>query len=163
MPRVLTRRVGLWGLVLTILGTASLRAQVLRTLTANPQGQPATVLSMCGNQMRLPSSVPGFPRALPSSASGPVVYLMGLCFEPQGYQSRFPPEHYTRDIHLPRSAPSRGLWIPYDAAVEKVILEDYQRLWNNNALANLSIEIRDFQFSNGVIGKLVAYNITERN
>jgi hypothetical protein len=27
----------------------------------------------------------------------------------------------------------------------------------------LSIEIRDFQFSNGVIGKLVTYNITERN
>ena len=44
-----------------------------------------------------------------------------------------------------------------------MILEDYQRLWNNNELANLSIDIRDFQFSNGVIGKLVAYNITERN
>jgi len=164
MPTFLPRLICLLCLALTICGTAGLRAQVLRTLTANTQGQPETVLSACGNKMRLPSSLPGFPRApLPPSASGPVVYIMALCFEPQGYQSRFPPEHYTRDIHLPRSAPSRGLWIPYDAAVEKVILEDYQRLWNSNELANLSIEIRDFQFSNGVIGKLVSYNITERN
>jgi hypothetical protein len=51
----------------------------------------------------------------------------------------------------------------YDHAPWKVILEDCQRLWNNNALANLSIEIRDFLFSNGVIGKVVVYNITERN
>ena len=164
MPKVLVHLVGLLCLALTILGTSHLQAQVLRTLTANTQGQPpVTVLSPCGNEMRLPSSIPGFTQALPPSTSGPVVYVMSLCFEPKGYQSRFPPEHYVRDIHLPRSAPSRGLWIPYDATIEKVILEDYQRLWNNNDLANLSIDIRDFQFSNGVIGKLVSYNITERN
>jgi hypothetical protein len=57
----------------------------------------------------------------------------------------------------------RGLWTPCDAAAEKITFEDYQRLSNNNALATLSIEIRDFQSSNGVIGKLVTYNITERN
>ena len=163
MTRVLTRRVGLLGLALTILGTATLRAQVLRTLTADTQQEPAIVLSPCGSEIRLPLSIPGFPQALPPSTSGPVVYVMSLCFEPQGSQSRFPPEHYVRDIQLPRSAPSRGVWIPYDATVEKVILEDYQRLWNNNALADLSIEIRDFQFSNGVIGKVVSYHITERN
>jgi hypothetical protein len=100
---------------------------------------------------------------LPPSTSGPVVFLLSLCFEPQGAQSRFPPEHYTHDIHLNLSSPSQGRWIPYDAATEKVILEDYQRIWSNNALANLSIEVRDFLFSNGVIGKVVVYNITERN
>lgn len=30
-------------------------------------------------------------------------------------------------------------------------------------LADLSIDIRDFQLSNGVIGKLVTYDIVERN
>jgi hypothetical protein len=30
-------------------------------------------------------------------------------------------------------------------------------------LADLAIDIRDFQFSNGVIGQLVTYNITQRN
>jgi hypothetical protein len=164
MPNFLARLIGPLCLALTIIGTANLRAQVLRTLTANTQGQTtATLLSPCGNEMLLPSSIPGFPQALPPSTSGPVVYVMSLCFEPQGYQSRFPPEHYVRDIHLPRSAPSRGLWIPYDATVEKVILEDYQRLWTNNDLVNLSIDIRDFVLSNGVVGKLVSYNITERN
>jgi hypothetical protein len=29
--------------------------------------------------------------------------------------------------------------------------------------ADLSIDIRDFQFSNGVIGKVVTYDITERD
>ena len=48
-------------------------------------------------------------------------------------------------------------------AVDRAIFEDYQRLWNNNALADLSIDIRDFAFSNGVIGKLVTYDITERH
>jgi hypothetical protein len=156
MPKFLARLVGLLCLALTILWTASLQAQVLRTLTANVEGQPATPLSMCGQAIRQPQS-------LPPSSSGPVVYLIGLCFEPQGYRPRFPPEIYTHDIHLRTSSPTEALWIPYDAAVEKVIFEDYQRLWNSNAFANLSIEIRDFPFSNGVIGKLVSYNITERN
>ena len=157
MTRVLTRRVGWWGLALVILGAASLRSQALRELTASGQGQPDdTSAIVCGQQLPRPA-------ALPAAVSGPVVYVIGLCFDPQGYQSRFPPEHYLSDIHLKPSALLRGLWTPYDAAAEKVILEDYQRLWNNNDLANLSIEVRDFQFSNGVIGKLVAYHITERN
>jgi hypothetical protein len=64
---------------------------------------------------------------------------------------------------LKPSRPSQGLWTPYDSAAERVILEDFQRLWNRLPLAALSIEIRDFRFSNGVIGKLVTYNITERD
>jgi hypothetical protein len=64
---------------------------------------------------------------------------------------------------LKPSRPSQGLWTPYDSAAEQVILEDFQRLWNHFPLADLSIDIRDFAFSNGVIGKLVTYNITERN
>jgi hypothetical protein len=155
------RRFGLLGFVLTTLWTASPRAQALRRLTGNTQEQPATGLSMCGQAMpRLPSSIP---QAIPPSPSGPVVYLISLCFEPESSQSRFPPEHYLGDIRLKPSRPSQGLWIPYDAAVEKVIFEDYQRIWNNNALDNLSIELRDYLFSNGVIGKVVTYNITERN
>jgi hypothetical protein len=32
-----------------------------------------------------------------------------------------------------------------------------------DALADLSLNIRDFQFSNGVIGKVVTYEISERD
>jgi hypothetical protein len=64
---------------------------------------------------------------------------------------------------LKPSRPSQGQWTPYDSAAEQMILEDFQRLWTHFALADLSIDIRDFQFSNGVIGKVVIYDITERD
>jgi hypothetical protein len=43
-----------------------------------------------------------------------------------------------------------------------VILEDFERLWSNHVLDHLSVDIRDYRFSNGMIGKLVTYNIKER-
>jgi hypothetical protein len=152
MASTLIHRLGLFCLAPTILLSASLQAQALKTLTANAQERPATA---CGPG-------PFQPATLPPSTSGPVVYLIALCFEPQGYRSPFP-EKYLQDIHLKPSSPSRGMWTPYDAAAEKAIFEDYQRIWNNNALANLSIDIRDLRFPNGVIGKIVTYSITEKN
>jgi len=156
MARTLARRVGLLLLALTIFGTVSPRAQALRTVTASTQGRRAAASSICGIAAPLPG-------ALPPSTSGPVVYLISPCFERQGRRSRLPPETYLREIHLKASRPSQGLWTPYDSAAEQVILEDVQRLWNHLPLADLSIDIRDFAFSNGVIGKLVTYNITERD
>ena len=156
MARTFARRVGLSCLALTTLATAYPRAQALRTVTASIQGQPVTALSICGAGVPLPG-------ALPPPTSGPVVYLIAPCFERQGGRPRLEPETYLREIHLKPSRPSQGLWTPYDSAAEQVVLEDFQRLWINLPLADLSIEIRDFQFSNGVIGKLVTYNITERN
>jgi hypothetical protein len=100
---------------------------------------------------------------LPPPTSGPVVYLISPCFERQGGRSRLQPETYLREIHLKPSRPSQGEWTPYDSGAEQIILEDFQRLWNHFALADLSIDIRDFQFSNGVIGKVVTYDMTERD
>ena len=40
--------------------------------------------------------------------------------------------------------------------------DDFTRLWNTNFLDNLSIETLDYTFSNGVIGKIVIYNMEER-
>jgi hypothetical protein len=156
MGRTLTRHVGLLCLALCLLGTVSPRAQTLRTLTASTQGPPGAASLVCG--IAAPQ-----PRALPPSTSGPIVYLISPCFERQGGRPRLEPETYLREIHLKPSRPSQGLWTPYDSAAEHVILEDLQRLWNHLPLSDLSIDIRDFKFSNGVIGKLVTYNITERN
>jgi hypothetical protein len=156
MERTFARRVGLLCLALPTLATGYPRAQALRTVTASTQAQQVAVSSICGIKAPLP-------RALPPSTSGPVVYLISPCFERQGGRPRLEPERYLREIHLKPSRPSQGLWTPYDSVAEQVILEDFQRLWNNLPLANLSIDIRDFPFSNGVIGKLVTYNITERN
>ena len=51
--------------------------------------------------------------------------------------------------------------MPYDETTERVILEDSQRLQKKYSLAGLSIDIRDYPFSNGVIGKVVTYTITD--
>lgn len=133
---------------------APAHAQALRTLTMDSRPEQATTI--CGQ------AVPP-PAAVPAPGSGPVVYLISPCFDHQGGKSRTAPFDYLRDIHLRPSRPSSGDWTPYDAAAEQVILADFQRLWKNHPLTDLSIEVRDYAFSNGVIGKLVIYDMIERN
>jgi hypothetical protein len=136
--------------VLTVAGSAlPAQAQALRNLSANPA--PAFATAICGTQPVPPA------RALPPEGSGPVVYLIGLCRTKQGAQTYLP------DIQLKASRPSEGLWVPFDASAERVVLEDFERLWKNHSLQDLSIDVRDYQLSNGVIGKLVTYNIVEQN
>ena len=127
------------------------QAQGLRELKA-PAG---SALSLCGFPVKQPVT-------LPPPDSGPVVFQLAPCFERQGGKSQVSAEVYFRDIRLTPSRPSTGLWIPYDAAAERLIFDDFQRLWKSHALADLSVEVHDYKFSNGVVGKLVAYHITER-
>jgi hypothetical protein len=140
------------GIVVTMTGAA--RGQVLGGLRASLESPESS--SICGFPVLEPSMLP------PPNAS-PVVYLIAPCFERQGRVARIPPADYLRDIQLPPSRPSQGLWVPYNSGAEKVIFDDFQRLWANHKLAELSVEIRNYRFSNGVIGKLVTYNITERD
>jgi len=128
------------------------QAQDLRELKAAPASAAA---SLCGLSVKPPVT-------LPPSGSGPVIFQLAPCFERQGGRSQIRPEDYLRDIRLKPSRPSTGLWIPYDAAAERLIFDDFQRLWKSHALADLSVEVHDYRFSNGVVGKLVAYHITER-
>ena len=44
---------------------------------------------------------------------------------------------------------------------ERIIMEDFQRLCRNHPLADLSLDIRDYRLSNGEIGELVVYTMTE--
>jgi hypothetical protein len=139
------------GIVMAV--TDAARGQVLSGLRASLDSPEAS--SICGFPVPEPS-------ALPPADVGPVVYMVAPCFERQGSVARVPPVDYLRDIQLPPSVPSQGLWVPYNRAAERVIFEDFQRLWANHLLSELSVEIRDYRFSNGVTGKLVTYNITER-
>jgi hypothetical protein len=137
------------GLLVGAAGTSS--GQGLQNLRAN-QAAPQTS-SICGQPVVGPT-------VLPPRNSGPVIYLMAPCFGRQ--VARMAPTVFLQDVRLLPSQPSAGLWVPYDSAAEKTIFEDFQRLWANQKLADLSVEIRDYRFSNGVIGKLITYNITER-
>src|SRR5215203_2940946 len=60
------------------------------------------------------------------------------------------------------SVPSNNRWIPYDESVEKIVLADFKRLWATNFLDDLQVETHDYTFSNGVVGKVILYNMEER-
>jgi len=137
-----------------VASTSPTGAQALRTLSTDTR--PAATTSICGLAVPPPNS-------LPAAGSGPVVYLISPCFDRQGGRPRSDPFTYLADIHLKPSRPSRGEWTPYDSAAEQVIFQDFQRLSTNHALANLTVDIRDYTFSNGVVGKLVIYDMIERN
>ncbi len=113
-----------------------------------------------------PSTICGLPiptpRAVPPANSGPVVYVIVPCFEAQGNETLVEPATYLYYIHLQPSRPSEGVWVPWTDASEDTILEDFRRLWATNFLDDLSIDVTDYTFSNGVVGKVVAYRMEER-
>jgi outer membrane protein insertion porin family len=120
------------------------------------QDQPAALpsVTVCGQQTA--------PRAQPPAGSGPVVLIIAPCFEAQGNVAIIEPQTYVYYIQLKASVPSQGQWVPYDDSSEKIIEDDFHRLWNTNFLDNLWIEVTDYKFPNGAIGKIVSYNMEER-
>jgi outer membrane protein insertion porin family len=102
------------------------------------------------------------PAALPPAGSGPVIYQIVPCFPTQGNVSTVESETYLYYIRLRPSLPSQGRWVPYDDTAEETIRDDFKRLWATNFLDDLSIDVQDYTFANGVIGKLVLYNMEER-
>ncbi len=115
-------------------------------------GPPTTV---CG------SSVPP-PVSQPPANSGPVVYLLVPCFEAQGNITLVDAETYLYYMRSPTSRPSQGVWVPWNEDAEKAVREDFLRLWGTGFLDDLKIDASDYTFANGVIGKIVTYNIEER-
>jgi hypothetical protein len=115
-----------------------------------------TTASVCGDAVPVPPASP------PKNMTA-VIYAVTPCLvDRAGRLPRTSAEIYARDIKLQPSRPADGIWMPYDSVADRVILDDFRRLWKNHQLQNLSIEIRDHPFPNGVVGKLVIYNITER-
>jgi outer membrane protein insertion porin family len=133
-----------------------LAALLLAPAGASAQQPPATPPgTVCGQP--IPE-----PRALPPANSPPVIYLLVPCFEAQGNISLVDANTYLYYIQLKSSRPSEGVWIEYDESSEKTIRDDFQRLWGTNFLDNISVETQDYAFSNGVQGKIVVYNLEER-
>jgi len=123
--------------------------------TGSGQGEPLSPIPFCGQQAAAP-------RAQPPAGSPPVVLAFGPCFEAQGGTSVIEPQTYLYYIKLKQSRPSEGVWVPYDDSTEKTIEEDFHSLWNTNFLDNLFIEANDYKFPNGAIGKVITYNMEER-
>src|SRR5437773_7705127 len=112
-------------------------------------------IPFCGQQAAAP-------RAQPPAGSAPIVLAFGPCFEGQGGTSVIEPQTYLYYIQLKQSRPSEGVWVPYDDTSEKTIEDDFHRLWNTNFLDNLFVEANDYKFPNGTVGKVIVYNMEER-
>ncbi|HVH25858.1 MAG TPA: BamA/TamA family outer membrane protein [Vicinamibacterales bacterium] len=142
-------------LVLLMLADASAQ----QPASPAPQGPSGSgplmpVATVCGQQVR--------PAAQPPAGSSPVVLFMAPCFAAQGGTSIIEPSTYVYYMQLKTSQPSQGMWIPYDASTEQLLRGDFSRLMTTGFLDNLSIETEDYTFPNGTIGKIVLYNMEER-
>ena len=128
--------------------------------TVKPAGLTSGgALSVCGGHQEVPA-----PSSLPPAGSGPVVYTVVLCFPKQGNVSLVDPQTYLYYMQSPDlvSMPSQNVWKPYNEAAEQTIVGDHRRLWGTNFLDDLKIEAVDFPFSNGVLGKVIVYDMEER-
>src|SRR4051812_37399577 len=105
------------------------------------------------------ASAPQQPVRLPPPGSPPLVRFIQLRFPTQGDVSVIDPQTYLYYIQTQASRSSDGVWAPYK---EETVLEDFKRLWATNFLDNLSIEVKDVPYDNGVIGKHIIYNLEER-
>src|SRR5688500_9682593 len=137
----------------------ALAAALVGSLPASlaAQDQPRNPTSVC--DIPLPP-----PTTLPPANSGPIVWQILPCFESQGNVTLVDPQTYLfyMQIQQKRSIPSQGVWVAYDESVEQIMREDFTRLYNTNFLDNISIETLDYTFSNGVVGKILVYNMEER-
>jgi outer membrane protein insertion porin family len=102
------------------------------------------------------------PVALPPAGSPPFIWILQPCFNRQGGFSTVENETYMYYIKLRPSQPSQGNFIPYDEKAEQTMLADFKALWATNFLDDLSIEVTDHTFPNGVVGKMVVYHMEER-
>ncbi|MGE5813533.1 MAG: outer membrane protein assembly factor BamA, partial [Acidobacteriota bacterium] len=69
------------------------------------------------------------------------------------------PETYLYYIQSKPSSAQFGRWVPYN---EQTVLDDFKRLWNTNFLEDLTVEVEDAPYANGVVGKHIIFDLEER-
>jgi outer membrane protein insertion porin family len=141
-----------------VLAAVEARAQTPPASSAQTAAAPVSLpVTMCNLQVPAPAK-------LPPAGTGPYTYIIMPCFEKQGGVPVVDAQTYLYYMELVnrRSRPSENIWIPYNEDTEQAIVADFKRLWATNFLDDLSIEVRDVRFENGVIGKVILYNMEER-
>src|SRR5262245_49793470 len=162
MPKYSLRSRVVAGLATTALICANAPAIAQRAIDAAAAGPSApaaapttTNPTLCGQPVPQPVNQP-------PTDMGPVLFVVSLCFEKQGGTSVVDPQTYLYYIQTQPSLPSQNIWKPWNSQAEQTVLEDGRRLWATGFLDDYSIEIADFHFSNGVIGKMVTFQLEER-
>ncbi|HEX7087432.1 MAG TPA: outer membrane protein assembly factor BamA [Vicinamibacterales bacterium] len=121
------------------------------------QTQPAPSTPAPGRTGQAPQGT-----RLPPEGSPPLVRFIQLSFPTQGEQPVIDPRTYLYYIQTQVSRPADGVWVPYTEETEESIREDFKRLWATNFLDDLSIEVLDDPYPNGVMGKRIVYKMEER-
>jgi outer membrane protein insertion porin family len=147
-------------LVLTVLVFGLFVRSTAAQAPTNPAqvaGQTAapSAITVCDQAVAAPAN-------LPPAGSGPVVWLLAPCFLAQGGSPTIDVDTYLFYIKLQVSRPNANVWVPYDDKAEELMRADFKALWGTNFLENLSIEVTDYAFANGVVGKIVQYHMEER-
>jgi outer membrane protein insertion porin family len=146
---------GAWLLSVSAVAGQPAAAQTPGAGIRAPQTADPAAATLCGQPVPAPAQ-------LPPPGSGPLVYVLGLCFSTQDNQSAVEPETYLYYLRLRPSRPSQHEWVPFDDGTRETIKEDFRRLWATGFLDDLRIEATDYAFANGVAGKIVTYHLEER-
>lgn len=105
------------------------------------------------------SQAPAPPPRLPPDDSPVLVRSVEIAFPAQGGVSVVDPETYRYYVHTIPSRPATDEWTRYDP---QTALDDFRRLWATGFLDDLSVEVSDEPYENGVIGKRIVFNLLER-
>jgi outer membrane protein insertion porin family len=125
--------------------------------TQAPLPADAIHRSVCGNPLKAPSVEP--------PAGTTFIWTWELCFPSQNNESSIEPETYQFYVKFPGlvSRPAEAVWSPWNEAAENVAKTDFLTLMRDTAfLDDLRIEVNDFMFPNGAVGKIVSYIGEER-
>ena len=61
------------------------------------------------------------------------------------------------------SRPSQGVWVPYDDKIEQTAIADFNTLMKTTSfLDDMSVEVTEYAFPNGAVGKIITYHMEER-
>jgi hypothetical protein len=115
----------------------------------------ATNVVVCGEMIPLPD-------VLPPAGSGPVLLMALPCAVSLASGEESIPQDYRRYIELQPSRPADDVWVSWDADATQTMQDDFRRLWDTGQLGDLTIEVTDYPFPNGVIGKFVTFRMQER-
>jgi outer membrane protein insertion porin family len=136
---------------LVLAGPASAFAQI----AAPDQAAPAAPAAQTPAVAQQP------PVRLPPPGSGPLIRFVEIQFHPIN-ESIIEPQTYLYYIQTRPSRSLDGVWVPYDENAERVLREDFKRLWGTNFLDNLWIEKVDAPYDNGVMGQRIIFHMEER-
>jgi outer membrane protein insertion porin family len=124
---------------------------------ATPVPPGMLTVTVCNNPLPPPAATP--------PAGTTFFWFLELCFPMQGDVSSVETETYLYYMKLGErvSRPSQNVWTAWDESAEQQALADFQTLMRNTTfLEDLRIEVNDYAFPNGAVGKIVSYIGEER-